>query len=366
MWQRRGECRGSSVSWLCIESLILADFKAVSALRFLGSYCSHIFGGISKLFQLVTSSGRKKRMAIHYNPSEDVVTLSTTAGSPMMGSSTPLLVQPAPLPCTSAAARSKVNILILGKVGVGKARIMNEVFEREVFKNSEITEVVQGVSQREAHFVEKRVRYEITMFDTVGIKKRSPRISMSKTMTAIRELLSDIYPYGINLLLLVYRHEDRTKKERKAFMYILNRLNEERVPLITALVITGCANKNDSARKKVISEFDSDPRTQLIGRYALRGMYAVGFTNISSVPDAMMEMYRAVNYRDALMLRSVIERCSTGFQNRDNFFYSGRFYRGFCKIPWHHCPCYDRIYTCLKWGYTWEECLRVEEREDSF
>lgn len=266
---------------------------------------------------------------------------------------------------TSCASIPVFNILVFGKVGVGKARLINEMFGRTIFATGAVTEVVKGVSQREEMFVEGGVKYRIKIFDTLSIRRRGPQIKRSKMMAEVRDYVDSLYPNGIHTVLLVYRHEDRNTAERKRFLYILHRLNEDRVPLNTALVITGCANKNDSARKKIISEFDANPATQGIGRYVLQGMYAVGFTDLSTVPDAMAEMYRAVNSRDAMQLRDVLERCYTRQLTSDLFFYRGRFYKGFCEFPWQYCPCYDRIYTCWRWGFSWEDCLRVEQR-DSF
>lgn len=293
-------------------------------------------------------------MAIRYNHSDDEITAVHSGVS--MGS----LTTDKRTTFAKGASVSVVNVLLLGKIGVGKSRIINEMFKTEVFTCGATTDVVKGVSQREEMFECNNISYRVKMFDTVGLKKRGPRISRCKTMSALRQFMSDIYPEGINVVFLVYRHGHCTSLERMRFLYILHRLNEDRVPLITALVITGCADKNDSARKKIVSEFDFNPRMQGIGKYVLQGMYAVGFTDIGSVPDAMTEMYRAVNYRDAILLRDVVDRGQRRPQNADALFYRGRYYKGFCKFPWHYCPCYDRIYTCLRWGYTWEDCLRVE------
>lgn len=259
---------------------------------------------------------------------------------------------------------SIVNILLLGKVGVGKARVVNEMFGQEVFENGVTTSVVGGVSQRETCFSKNSNNYRVKMFDTVGIK-RGPNVKRTKTMAAIRKYLACIYPDGVNLAMLVYRHEDFSSTERKRFMYILNRLNEETVPLITALIITGCEDKNDSARKKIVSEFHSNHRMQGIGQFVLQGMYPVGLTNLRAVPDAMMEMYRAVNYRDTLILQEVLSQCYRHHVDTDSFFFNGRYHRGIFQFPWHYCPCYDRIYTCWRWGYTWEECLRVQQRDST-
>ena len=253
-----------------------------------------------------------------------------------------------------------VNILLLGKVGVGKARIVNEMFRKVIFESKAVTGVVGGVSQREKEFLESGTLYRIKIFDTCGISSRRPGIKINKTMDDLKEYVTGLYPNGLNLILLVYRHQDWTQTEKKRFLYLLRRLNEERTPLITALVITGCANKNDSARKKIISEFDTNSEMQVIGRYVLRGIFVVGFTDISTVPDAMADMYSSMNYRDALPLKEMMERCCMQQQVVDDFFYQGHCYKGFLACPWHLCPCYSRIYTLLRWGYNWDECIYTD------
>ena len=258
-----------------------------------------------------------------------------------------------------------VNLLLLGKVGVGKARIINETFRMNVFECGAVTEVIQGVSQREeVFFASGGNTYRVKIYDTMGIGSQKSRIKISNTMSAIKKYVTNIYPDGINMILLVYRHGDFGNAERKRLLYILRRLNKDSISLITGLIITGCANKNDSARRKIVSEFDSNFKTQAVGRYVLQGTHVVGFTNLSNVSDAMTEMYKAVNYRDGLHLRKVIEHCNDRQQMADMFFYHGHFYKGFCEFPWQLCPCYDWIYTCWRWGYTLDECLHIEESDD--
>lgn len=297
-------------------------------------------------------------MAVYVGGNDEVITTALTESvvPAAVASIPPILANPCP--------PSIVNILILGKVGVGKARIVNEMFGREIFETGVPRNMIGGVSQRENYFSKNNTNYRVKIFDTVA-KKRSPKVKRAKTVQALKGYLASVYPDGVNLMLLVFRHEEFTRMERKGFLYILNRLNEETVPMVTALIITGCEDKNDSARKRIVSDFDSNPRMQEIGRFVLQGMYTVGFTDLQGAPDAMQEMFRAMNYRDTLLLREVLSRCYKHYVDMDMFFHTGRYHRGFCRFPWHYCPCYNHIYTCWRWGYTWEECLRVQQRETS-
>ena len=265
-----------------------------------------------------------------------------------------ILVKPS-LTCTPC----DFNLLVLGGVGVGKATVVNEMFGIEVFKSDSANNVVGGVSQRDTSFIQKGTKHRVKMFDTVGSKRRGIKVKRASTMEAIRDYVANVYPSGINLVLLIYRNENFTSKERKRFQYFLDRFNGEAIPMITALIITGCEDKNDSARKKIVSEFDTNSRMQAIGRFVLMGIYTVGLTNLSTVPDALTEMYRAVNYRDTLLLQEVLKKSYWRQMDRDVFFYRGHPCKLYCKFPWQYCPCYDRIYSCWRWGYSWEDCLRV-------
>lgn len=305
-------------------------------------------------------------MAVAVSQADDEITL---APFPAPSTEPPNTLVPSPVvkKSTTFSAKCKaspmINILLLGKVGVGKARMVNEMFKKEVFKCSTPAEVVQGVSDREKTFEYEGTRYRAKIYDTASAKMRGPSIKPSNTMAALKKHMAKVYPEGISAVFLVYRHGSLSNVERKRFLYILRRLNEETVPFVTALVITGCANKNDCARKRIVAEFDGNPRTQEIGRYVLQGMYAVGFTDLGSVPDAMTEMYRVMNHRDASVLMDVVRSGQKATQTIEVFFYRGRYYKGFCKFPWHYCPCYDQIYSCMRWGCTWEECLQVEGAE---
>lgn len=274
----------------------------------------------------------------------------------MKKKSSTILVKPSLI-----SAPCDFNLLVLGGVGVGKATVVNEMFGMEVFKSDTANDAIDGVSQRDSSFTQNDTKHRVKMFDTVGSKKHGINVKRASTMEAITKYVAEVYPSGINLVLLIYRNESFTSKERKCFQYFLDRFNEEAIPMITALIITGCEDKNDSARKKIVSEFDTNSRMQDIGRFVLMGIYTVGLTNLSTVPDALTEMYRAVNYRDKLLLQEVLKMSYWRQMDRDVFFYRGHPCKLHCKCPWKYCPCYDRIYSCWRWGYSWEDCLSVDQ-----
>lgn len=271
-------------------------------------------------------------------------------------------ISTAPSSTALMSSTSVVNLLLLGKVGVGKARMMNGVFQTPLFETGASTPVVRGVSQRENEFVDNGIQFKVKIFDTHRANRLNSRISISKTMSAIRKYVIELYPNGINMILLVYRNESFSNNELSRFKYILRRLNKDHVPLISALIINGCADKNEPSRKKIVFDFDTNPRTQMIGRYTLQGIHTVGFTNLATIPDALVDMYRSVNHHDDSLLKDVIEKCYSRQLTTDVFFSQGSCY-GTCfyTFPWQCCPCYDQIYKCWRWGYTWDDCMNIED-----
>lgn len=259
------------------------------------------------------------------------------------------------------SATSVVNLLFLGKVGVGKARMINGIFQNHLFETGATTSVIHGVSQRENEFIDSGILFRVKIFDTYKVNHLSCRISISKTMSTLRQYVTDLYPSGINMVFLVYRNEDCSNNELKKLKYILRRLNEDEVSLISALIINGCADKSEKIRRKIVTAFDEDRHTQLIGRYVLQGMYTVGFTDLSTIPDALADMYQSINHRDAALLRKAVEKCYSRQLTNSVFFSQGGCRRCLFTFPWHYCPCYNQIYKCWRWGYTWDDCMNSQD-----
>ena len=257
-----------------------------------------------------------------------------------------------------------VNILVLGKVGVGKARIMNYIFQELLFETKAFTTVIRRVSEREKQFIHHGIQFNVKMYDTLRGNYSNSRICIAKTMSCIRKYVAELYPQGINLILLVCRQGNHLCEEIKRLKYILHHLNKDRVPLITAFILNGCDDCYEEERLKILSNFDSTARMQMISQFSLQGVYATSFVDLQSVSDGLFDMYRTVNVRDAKVLNEIVQNCCQHQVVVDGFFSLHNCKdRWFYSLPWSYCMCYSHIYKCWKWGYSWNDCIQTKESE---
>lgn len=170
-------------------------------------------------------------------------------------------------------------------------------------------------------------------------------------MSALKDHVASLSPQGINLMLLVCRQGNHLVEEVKKFKYILRRLSKDQVPLVTACIINGCADYIESERLNLISQIHTTPRTQVISQFSLQGIYAVGFSDLQSVPDGLWDMYRTIHHQDVKALKELVQNCSQHQVKSDNFFSS--YLKEVClyRLPWKLCICYGQIYKCWRWGY---------------
>ena len=200
-------------------------------------------------------------------------------------------------------------VVLLGKCGVGKSTIANQLVGYEPLSSKkppfDVSErVLQSVTRKVTHkimrFLKEDVEYEVTVIDTVGlfdtVIKRQDTI-----FDQIEEYLKDQFT-GVNVILFVFRHGRMTPEEKAVFSFIGSRLVKEISP-ISALAITGCENKTFEARNLIVEEFRNDRTTQGIAKQMTKGIFPVGFPDIKSMKPALQTAYQSqmVEDRDALL-----------------------------------------------------------------
>lgn len=246
-----------------------------------------------------------------------------------------------------------VNILVLGRVGVGKARILNNIFQENLFETKAVTPVIRGVSQRQQSFIHHGLQFKIQIFDTLRCNNGSSRISMWKTMSAVRHHVLDSSP-GVNLLLLVCKHGCHMREEVAKIKYILRHLNKDHVSLITTLVINGCNDLSNNDRMKLVAQMQSSSQTKYLCQFSLQGVIPVGFSDFYSVSESMLHKYHTVAFHDTRKLQGVVLTCHYHHVLPDRFLSSSSYCQELC-LPSVMCLCFSPIYKCWRWGYTWDD-----------
>ena len=71
------------------------------------------------------------------------------------------------------------------------------------------------------------------------------------------------------------------------------------VSKISALLLAGCEGQDEAARGKIIEEFCSVPFTKNVVNFMQKGIYTVGFPNISEISPSIKEMITKDMKKDA-------------------------------------------------------------------
>jgi len=250
----------------------------------------------------------------------------------------------------------RMNILVLGKVGAGKARILNGVFQECLFETKNFTPVIRGVSQREKSFLCDGIEFKIKIYDTARDNRSNSKICASRTLSSLKRYVMSLYPQGINLVLLICKLGSNLVEELKELQCYLYHLNKEQVSLISACILNGCVEQSE--RKNIVTQILHNPETKAIGQYSILGLYAMNFTNPKLLPEEMRAMHMIINRRDADVLKEVVMSCCLHQVTTDSFFASGCCVEAYLKrVPWNWCLCYSSLYKCWRWGYTWDDFM---------
>ncbi len=183
------------------------------------------------------------------------------------------------------------NILIIGMTGAGKASTANAILGGTVFRVGSAIQSTTRTSNDTATVGTHQVhgyKYKIAIVDTVGVA--DDRREDSSIQRKINNALENFTK--LNLIVLVFKNERFTSQERGSFTRAITAL-ESRIPeasSITALVVTYCEQKDDKARKEIISNLEKEGApTANIVHFARKGTCLVGLPKLSDVAEAVKE-----------------------------------------------------------------------------
>ena len=203
----------------------------------------------------------------------------------------------------------KCNIVVLGKTGAGKSTVANSIAGTKLFGvRSSVKSVTRNVHDGMVKFVIEDTEYNIKLIDTVGLFDTGA-ISNNTIIQQLKEHFQNRVSDGVDLILFVFKEGRFTKEERATFDFIIKKFSDE-ISEISALVITNCDLKSETAREKIKTEFQSDPTTKPIADFVRKGIFVVGFPNLEEVEDEGIKacMQEKVE-RDREKLRSLVRTC---------------------------------------------------------
>lgn len=91
------------------------------------------------------------------------------------------------------------------------------------------------------------------------------------------------------------------------------------ISAISALVVTSCDDLDEDGREKVRKEFFSNANTTEVANFMGKGIFTVGFPDLSKVKPKYREDYEADAKQDAEVLRELVCECSILRLSQQNF-----------------------------------------------
>lgn len=199
------------------------------------------------------------------------------------------------------------NVLILGKAGVGKSTVANQILGSQVFQ---ISTPVDSVTRQfrsnivTGHAGKNDTMYNIKLIDTVG---QTNSFSIEHIVDDMKHFL-ERFPAGIHLILFVSKNARFTNEDCKAFNFIIKMFGDS-IADISALVVTCCEGLHEKAREGLVKEFYEKENTKDITCAMKKGVFTVGFPTVDTVKLELQPIYKESAKKDEEKLRLLVDGC---------------------------------------------------------
>lgn len=182
-----------------------------------------------------------------------------------------------------AHSKFRLNILILGTIGSGKATLANKIANEDIFKpKDDITrrpEIRPGRSEFS--------NFSFLLIDTFGVfhvKDHQNLYSYHNFQQIFEENMRD----GVNLIIVTIRKGCSSPEEIKVLNYIITERFSKSVVEHVALIITACEEVGYTKKDEFLKNLRMTTEdTKYLFDYALRqkGVHITAFPNIDEVDD---------------------------------------------------------------------------------
>ena len=207
-------------------------------------------------------------------------------------------------PTAATEVHLKRNVLVLGKLGVGKTTVCYQILS--VDQEGPLTAADTYVTPPKGGFYmhSGSIRHGNEVYDINIVEDIIYYIGINDMilnhLEKLHALLSDKTPEGIHLVLFVVKLGRWTLEEDRMLQYLTERYPE--LSSITAMVITGCENNTHQQRQQVIQEFSQQHK----GDFMQKGIYCVGFPDLRVLLPAYAEIFKERMIEDQSILRNVV------------------------------------------------------------
>ena len=198
------------------------------------------------------------------------------------------------------------SVVILGKVGSGKRTLGNHIAGKNVFSCEPDDLATRNVDVHYGEHMRENTKYRILTVDT-----ESSHTGYNDPIEHIKKKLE-----MINLVIFVIPHGRYTSESHNSLQHAVESLNQQ-ANLISALVITHCDSIEVSQREKIIAEFRGNSRSSQVVAFMKKGAYAVGFPDVSALPDNLKPIMQQKIAADEEKIRKLVQSCDSPIKVED-------------------------------------------------
>ena len=210
------------------------------------------------------------------------------------------------------------NVLVVGGIGAGKSTICNQIIGEEWFKcNSGRSDTsVTRLSMRTSQV--RRIVPDNIMYDIKVIDIDNGFFNNDDVYQDVKTYMQDHVPEGASLVLFVMRKGHFTGEMRATFDLIME--NVCGISPISALVMTCCEGMTEEGRERLVGEFHDNQHTSNIAKFMQKGIYPVGFPDLSTMNPELASLYEEDMAADAKTLRNLMFRSTDMLPTKLLFF----------------------------------------------
>ena len=204
------------------------------------------------------------------------------------------------------------TVIVIGKPGVGKSTIGNQLLGCDLFQvgaDYEQNKATSETGDLEVHLIStfsppqdqppRSRSHELCKKMTFGL------MAGRNTPRSPEEYYRSQIPPSASRVIFVFKQERFTDETKAQFEAVIGVLGEN-LSKVSALVITCCEGKTGEAKESIIQDVRTNELTKEIAKFMQRGIYCVGFPDKTKIAKQLMEHYVEDIERSQEILRSLV------------------------------------------------------------
>ena len=204
-----------------------------------------------------------------------------------------------------------INVLLIGKTGVGKTTIINRLVKKYHFEEKWSTDSVTKYIQFVSAVIESNGEtYNCRFIDTLGFldanNENNQNLDDEKVILEMQKAMKKytVDTKTINLVLYVIK-KGRFDESDKRIFSLFKKSFTDKIKNVTTLVVTHCELMKDEQREKWVDE-EIRTKESDFANFFMSKIYTVGFPDLRDQEEEAYTLYKDKADEDAKKLEDLI------------------------------------------------------------